>query len=241
MGARHHQAMADRASRILAAVPDAVRRRVYQAGEIVSAQGERPGRVLFVEDGLCKLTCCMEAGKQALVGLRPPGWPIGSVYGLRGEEQPFAVEAACRTTAVEVAVPRLLACLETHPALASCLLSLHNAKLDQARRIHLLGLASLSARVRVEMLLAWLCRIRIGVRGVNESEPVTASLSQREMADLLAMTPETLTRTLKTLEGEAIIERRNGWITLLASDAAASRDRPEWPPASRWREPGRTG
>lgn len=221
-----HQTVPGLSRQILSTLGGLTIRRIYRQGDVLCQQGERPDRVLFIEDGLCKLTSRMANGEQALVGLRPRGWPIGSVSALLREEQPFAVEAASRCIALEVAVPHFLACFDTNPVVARALLGIHNAKLDEARTIHLLGLASVPARARVEMLLSWLYRARIGIRGVNGSEPVVGSLSQREMADLLAMTPETVTRTLKVLEREARIQKRNGWITLLAADDPCHTDPP---------------
>jgi DNA-binding transcriptional regulator YhcF (GntR family) len=49
---------------------------------------------------------------------------------------------------------------------------------------------------------------------MNGRETILGALTQRDMADILAMTPETVTRIFKILEREGVIQKKNGWIRL---------------------------
>jgi CRP-like cAMP-binding protein len=153
---RQQKQVFDLSGEILAAFRDATASVVYSPGETLFYQGERLSRIIFIDQGLCKLVWRTPDGGQALVGLRSRGWPVGSAYALLEREQPFAVESVGRCSVRQIPLRLFSARLDEHPQLMGALLHLHGLKLAQAQTFHLLGLASLRARRRVEMLLSWL-------------------------------------------------------------------------------------
>lgn len=201
-------------SSVVAAFGRAAVAKIYPPASCLCVQGERPERVLFVERGFCKLVWRDQSGRQAILGLRPQGWPIGLAAALSPNRLTFAVEAgtSCRTREIPAHV--FLDHLRHDDALMRSVLAIHAWELQEARTMQLLGLASIPARVRVQMALSWLSQIRIGVRHDADARPLMGQLRQHEMAELLAMAPETLSRVLTQLESEAVIRRRNGRIHL---------------------------
>lgn len=196
----------------------------YQRGETLVRQGESPVVVRFIEDGLCKLVWRSADGRQALMGFRMRGWLIGATRARWNDPQGFAIEALTRCSVRQIAIESFKTCVYKNPSLMQALLRVHALELEQAHSIHLLALASLPSRTRVEMLLSWLHAAGVAVRHEGDESSVTDMLSQRDMADVLAMAPETLTRIMKRLEHDGLVVRRHGWITLRAIPAVSVPD-----------------
>ena len=154
------------------------------------------------------------------MALRMRGWSIGATPASLRDGQVFAAEALTRCSEQLVPIGWFQACVEQQPSLIRALSRVHALELEQAHSIHLIALASLPARTRVEMLLSWLQSFRIAVQQ-EHGDAVTSTLSQREMAEVLAMAPETLTRVIRLLEREGLVVKRNGWIRLCAVPSRA--------------------
>lgn len=208
------------ANQALNVLRDVATRVTVARGGVLVGQDERSDAVYFIEDGLCKLVWRTIDGHQTIVGFRPKGWTIGSTYGLLQIPQPFAAEAVARCSVHRVAVHQLADRVGRCPELAQAVLVLHSRELHQAHFFQRLTSCSVPVPIRVQMLLSWLCDLGIGVRDDHDVGHTIEALTYRDMAALVAITPETFSRVIGAMQRQALIAKRKGWITLLHNKVA---------------------
>lgn len=159
-------------------------------GETLLWEGEDALVVGTVRSGLLKLTAALEDGREQILGLAFSGDFVG---------RPFAARADHRVTALTDTMlcvfrrPAFEALAGAAPAIEHALLARTFDELDRARRWMLL-LGRKSARERVASLLLEIAE-RTGAAGVVE-----LPLSRQQMADVLGLTIETVSRNITRLK-----------------------------------------
>lgn len=203
------------------------RHRRVAAGIALFHQGDENAAVFTVSRGLFALRVVHANGVEAIVGLGRPGQILGA--------RAFLSNQAHRTTATALVdsdvclMPRADAIRLTrqeplaHAALVSCCLR----ALDAAQNT-LLVLSSLPARDRLICLLLDLCAAEAGP---PKPHRVTLSipLSRPDMASMIGIQPESLSRLLSqlraenlvTASGRSIVVRDHARLADLAEDLAA--------------------
>lgn len=171
------------------------RTRILAAGQALLWEGDAAAVVANIKSGVVKLTTLSGEGREQIVGLAYPGQFIG---------RPFAdrpVYSAVAMGPVELCLfsrPEFERFLETHPRLALDLLQRTLDDLDEARRLMLL-LGRGSAEQRVATLLLSLAR-QCGAEGA-----FNLPLGRQQMADVLGLTIETVSRQLANLKRGGVI------------------------------------
>ncbi|MDT9599587.1 Crp/Fnr family transcriptional regulator [Sphingosinicella rhizophila] len=171
------------------------RQRCLAAGETLIWEGEDAAVVANLLSGALKLTASTASGREQILGIAYPSDFVGPLYGRRSG---YSVTAL---SDVEI-------CLFTrrdfegfarhHPALEHELLKRALTDLDRARRFMLL-LGRKSAIERVASLILELSE-RLGTGGQLE-----LPLGRQQMADVLGLTIETVSRQLTLLKSAGII------------------------------------
>lgn len=179
------------------------RHRHVTAGTALFHQGDGNAAIYTVARGLFALRVVHPNGAEAIVGLGRPGQILGARAFLSNEPHRTTAMAL---TASDVCVMRRVDAIHltrqeplAHAALVSCCLR----SLDVAQNALLL-LTSLPARDRLIMLLLDLCAAEAGP---PRQEPVTLSipLSRPDMAGMLGIQPESLSRLLAQLRAENLV------------------------------------
>lgn len=192
--------------------------RQYPAKSVLIGQGEPSSRVFLLEEGLIKLCHTRETGARVILTLRMPPWPFGTAAALLGQPQPTTVETVTRTAVREVDTDYFCARLRDDQDLALAVARLHSLKIQQYVE-HLADLGCLSAKQRVKVALGQLLEL-LGPATTSSDVPLSDSvrmalpLTQLELAQLVMVAPETLSRLLGELEQEGIIRRSNGWLMI---------------------------
>lgn len=181
------------------------RRRRVSAGEKLLWEGEEALLVANVLEGVLKLTASTVDGKTQILGLCYPSDFVGRPY---GDVSPHNVEAL--TDAVLCVFPR--ADFErfalAHPRLEHKLLERTLTELDRARRWMLL-LGRMTAEQRIVSFLLELSKRAepAGCTSAAATGPVilTLPLTRQQIADILGLTLETVSRGLAQLKNRGFL------------------------------------
>lgn len=190
------------------------RSRVYQRGDTVFSAGDDPDICATLTSGLLKISHFDADGNERILSLIHPAGFVGELFAPLIRHH---VTALTQSRLCLFSRPDYLAAVEQHPALARALLRRSAEDLYDARaQIALDGRRSAEAKVAG-------CILALGMAASGSPcHPATVfdlPLTRGEMADLLGITIETVSRQLGRLEREGVIAR-TGPRGILMKDAA---------------------
>jgi CRP-like cAMP-binding protein len=163
-----------------------------KASTVLIAQDERVKKVQLVRTGLVKLMNVNPDGREALIGLRSDGWYAGSASVLLNSPSVYSVCASTDCTVVEIAAADFLRCIHSSPEM------LNHFILGLCREV--LSFSGLQIELmssRAEDRLNLFLRERAAsflTGGILDPLP---SLKQMELAQLISISPEHLSRLQK--------------------------------------------
>jgi len=183
---------------------------VYPVATELFQQGTVAKEVYFIDQGAIKLVYVDANGKEVIIGLRSSGWLLGAPEVILAEAHPVTAVTLTRC------------CLYRVNSETFRLLSKHNASLSTylqqvySREIYrqMMRIAELkccSARERLEHLLRRLIP-ELEKRDPEKEIWLQVPLKHSEIAQLISVTPEHLSRLLKLMEQDGIIGRKGGWL-----------------------------
>jgi CRP/FNR family transcriptional regulator len=178
------------------------RRRTLAVGETVFAAGEEAAACATLISGALKVVACDADGTEAVLALVHPAGFVGELFA------PFAAHDVVAIAPSEVCLfsrPDLEAAVERHPALGTALLRRVEEDLHAAR-----DLLSLSHRRRAGARVAGLMLALARAASDSPCHPARhfeLPLSRGEMAAMLGLTIETISRQIGKLEAEGAIRR----------------------------------
>lgn len=186
--------------------------RHYSSRKRLFDQGEQADCAFLIEEGFVKLTR-IEDDRQAIISLESPGAVVGGACAILHRPHTSMAETVSPCRLRRIPAPELRHEARANPSLAWRLLHVHCEEVH--RLVENLGsIVCLPVRSRVERLLHQSIAkdIRMGA-----SAPLRLMLPLRhwELAQMLAVTPEHLSRVFKSLANDGIIERRKGWILVM--------------------------
>lgn len=196
---------------------------LYPAGTVLVQQGCEPYEIFFVEDGLAKLVRIDAGGREQILGLRGAGWFLGAAFVMVRRSHPASAVALTSCTVRRVSQDAFLTLLAKHPDLSWHVHRMHSREvLSQFH--HMSDLGAKTSRQRLERILRRLATLS-NPDGSGEEVRLLLPLKRWELASLIAVTPEHLSRLLKRLREEGIIRVQRGWIVIpevrrLAADGA---------------------
>ncbi len=178
-------------------------RHTYPRGIEIFQQGSDARVLYFIESGIIKLRRTEENGNQLIVDLRFPGWLLGAAAAIMQSQHPVTAITLTRCGLDCLTHDVFLQALKTDTEFSWHIHRMNGHEtLNQCARIT--SLACLSARQRLEN---WLWKSSGGpLRELSDLE----SLRFCEIAELIAVTPEHLSRLMRQLEGEGILRRQKG-------------------------------
>nr|QEO74821.1 Transcription regulator, crp [uncultured bacterium] len=193
----------------------------YPAGIGLFKQDSLPQDVYLIDAGLIKLTHVEENGKELVVGLRTPNWIVGASAVILNKKYGYSAETLTGCQLRRVPAPAFLHLLRTDSEFAWQFQQVQSHELyDQLSQ--LVGFGCLSARHRLEQLLSQLLST-LGAKAGERKIRLQLPLKHWELAELIAVTPEHLSRLLKELQLEGVVQRDKGWINI--SDVSMLRSR----------------
>ena len=189
---------------------------LYPPNTEIYRQGTPANAVYLIERGLVKLTCLEPNGTEVIVGLRRRHWLLGAPAVLLERNFAFSVTTL---------IPCCLRCISSNG-----FLQLMHADAEFSRQLlrmfseeiyshgtNVAVLGCMPARDRLTRFLRDLALEQGHANGPAELQKpmrLQIPLKLKELAQLIAITPEHLSRLLRELEQQDIIRRDKGWLIL---------------------------
>ena len=186
--------------------------RRYDTHATIFRQGDLSEFLFVLQEGSVKLTLTDADGREQIIGLPSPGQLLGfnSV-----DEQAYAYTATALTSAAVCKIRHrdMLEILHQNPNVAVRTIAMLNEELAQARSlIHILGQKSAVEKVATFVLL--LERHSPSA----ENQTIALPLSRQEMAELLGLTVETVSRLMSEFKRDGLLEAPRGYVRILDRD-----------------------
>lgn len=180
------------------------RKRRLEAGQSLLWEGDEAVLVANVIEGLLKLSTQTADGKEQILGLAYPSDFLGRPF---GQTTPYGVEALTDAHVCIFQRSDFDRFAREHPRLEHKLLERTLAELDRTRRWMLL-LGRMSAEQKLANFLIELDE-RLGGQGcaprLDQDQAWTLPLSRQQIADVLGLTIETVSRLFTRMKGEGLI------------------------------------
>lgn len=176
--------------------------RQYLPGDVLYHQGDPCIGVYCVQSGLIGLRKIDHDGNSILVRLAYPGDTVGYRSFLAGEEHHLSAEVLKPSMLcfIEQATARRM--LETNPSLGLRFLKRMARDLDEAEDKFLESTNS-DIRVRLAHLL-FVLKDRFAIESGNGALTLELPLSRQDMAAMIGVRPETMSRTIRKFEDEGL-------------------------------------
>lgn len=180
------------------------RRRDVAHGQVVAWEGDRSTVCANLVTGVLKLTSSMPDGREAIVGLLFPGDFVGQLF---VDETTVTITALSDANLCYYPRDAFEALLDDHPRMERALLNRTMIALDEARA-RMLALGRQTAEEKIAGFL-WQMAQKIGRQDVDGAINFDLPLARGEIADLLGLTIETVSRQMTALRQAGIIDLPN--------------------------------
>jgi CRP-like cAMP-binding protein len=191
--------------------------RNYPSRSELFQQGTPADDVYLIHEGMVKLVWGESTGKQTILSLRASGSFIGVPAVVTGE--PYLTSAVTLVPSILERIPaeKFLLRLQTDPDFAWKVHQIQSREVHE--QLNWLGeMACCSARSRLQNFLGRLTEVQKD----GKRSRVRLPLKQKEVAELIAVTPEHLSRLLHELSRDGLLQLRRGWIVIPDPQAFAA-------------------
>lgn len=181
---------------------------VYPASIELYRQGSHAPEVYFIHRGLVKLVRMEGDGHELIIDLRLPGWLLGAAAVITRQQHPVTV-----ITLSECVLHRISAELFNTLLRTNSKFSLHVHQMHSHEAIdhitHLAQISCLPAQDRLGHLL-WQLAHALELNNASGEVLLRSPLKHWELAQLIAVTPEYLSRLLKKMQLEGALRQKKG-------------------------------
>jgi CRP-like cAMP-binding protein len=183
-------------------------------------QGARASEVYLVDKGLIKLTRLNEDGQEMITSLRSTGSILGAATAIVHKPHPVTAMTLTRCFLRRISLEDFFHLVRTDDNFCWYLHRSHSLEVHQ-QASQLIRMKYLSARQRLEQLV-W--QLLEAIDAGRQDGPVRLHLPLKywEIAQLIGITPEHLSRVLKQIQDDGIMSRENG--SLIITDIEGLRD-----------------
>jgi CRP/FNR family transcriptional regulator, cyclic AMP receptor protein len=181
---------------------------VYPATIELYRQGSMADEVYFISRGLLKLVRMERGGHELIIDLRPLGWLLGTASAITKQQHPVTA-----ITLSESVVQRIPADVFNGLLTTNTQFSFHVHQMQSHEAIdhitHMTRISCLSAEDRLADLL-WELAHALELPTSSGEIFLRLPLKQWELARLIAVTPEYLSRLLKKMQRDGIVRQNKG-------------------------------
>jgi len=189
-------------------------RRELSAHEVLFRQGESSDWLYIVRDGQLKLTIMESDGREQIIRIAVGGQLIG-YNSLDEAHHAYTATALTDARLCGIRHRDMLQVLESNVDVSRRMVEMLNAELAQARSlIRILGQKTAAEKLAL-FLLSLVPTYLPPAQAIAHPMP----LSRREIADMLGLTEETVSRLMAELRRERIIEAPRGEVRILDRNA----------------------
>lgn len=190
------------------------RTQTYPAQTELFSQGSQAHEVYLLVDGAAKLVRVDPQGRELIVGLRRSSCFLGLAAVILAGSHPVSAVTITPSDLVRVPAQTFLDLLKTNLELSRFVHeTLSREVCEQTERLAELG--SLSSSQRVKQMLHQIIRTCQTDPANNQQEiRLMLPMKQCEIASMLAITPEHLSRVLRQLCNQGVIRWHKGWLVV---------------------------
>ena len=179
-----------------------------EKGEHIFSEGDPGSGFYIVVEGQIKIYKLSMEGKEHILHIFGPGEPFGEVPVFSGDVFPASAEAVKKSRVLFFPRDRFIALITEDPTLALNMLAVLSKRLRQFTvQIENLSLKEVPGRLAGYLLL-------LAEEQQNPSE-ITLHISKGHLASFLGTIPETLSRILKKMSEQALIQVNGRKIKIL--------------------------
>ena len=193
-------------------VLEALSRRVfigtYQPGEVVVAETDLVKQFFVVITGQVKLSKSSMEGREQTLYLLGPGEPFGLCTAFATHDFPAEAQALRKSDILTIPGPAVEEIVMKDPALLLNILRVLSRRLKESMSL----IESLSLQEIPQRLASYLIYARAGE---GKDAWVELTITQRELSKMLGSTPEALSRALRKMQNEGILDVQGRMITIL--------------------------
>lgn len=185
---------------------------VYPATIELYRQGSYAEEVYFVNRGLLKLVRMEREGHELIIDLRPRGWLLGTAAMITQQQHPVTA-----ITLSESVVQRIPAAVFNSLLKSNTQFSLHLHQMQSYEAIdHITHMAQISCLPAQERLADLLWELAHALELPTSSGEILLRLPLKhwELAQLIAVTPEYLSRLLKKMQRDGILRQTKGFMII---------------------------
>ena len=192
--------------------PNLFHMRTYAKGVELFSQGQLLDEVVYVANGWVKLLEVDGEGTEIIAQLACNGDWLGSASAIAGTPTEVSAVTCVQTQIAVISTTVFRSLLDKDTEFS---LLIHKAQAHQLLRLTrlILQLSSQTSRQRLQFVMHEFIRA-LGTRETAHDVRVRMPLLHRELAQLIGVTPEHLSRLLKEIEFEGLIRRDKGWIVI---------------------------
>lgn len=195
----------------LAEINTQFREQGYEPGEFIYFAGDPATRLLVLAEGRVRLLRDTPQGKQIMLDLLVPGETLGELTGREDQLYPDTAQAVTPVCALAISVENLRKLLAQYPSVALRVLDTVHQRLLEAQET-IRQISAQTAEQRVAYLLLKLA----GKLGQQQEVGllIQTPLTRDDIAEMVAITPETASRVISSFEKQGWIETGRQWIAL---------------------------
>lgn len=180
-----------------------ITKRVYYPKDVLFHESSPATHLFLLKSGFVKLTTALPDGRSQVLRLGA-AWQFLGIEALGDQRYPYAAEAATEVSVCMIRYKDLLRVLESNPPISIRVIQALNRELQRSNdMIRNLGLMSSTERVASFLL-------SMAPNGSAPDEELPMPLSRKDMAEMLGLTVETVSRVVSKLMRDAIIHAPAG-------------------------------
>jgi len=181
-------------------------------GAILFAQGQSPREIFVLCQGHVKISMASQTGKGFCLGIAEPGTVLGLSAAISGKPHEVTVEAVepCQLRLIDR--DRVLGLLRNDGA--ACLAAIRCLCNDVHKThgcLRLLGLSHSATEKLAKVLVHWSMRER---DKASKSIRLTVPLTEQELANMLGVARETVTRLLTDFKQKNLVQRHGSNVVI---------------------------
>lgn len=212
-------------------IRDIINNHIFQVRDTLFHEGEPATHLYIIKEGVVKLSTSLPDGREQILSPRVAGQMVG-FNRVEDKVYPYTAEALTWMDTCSVRHQDMLQILQQNPETSMHLIGLLSQELGHSQMmIRNLGLKN--SREKVASFILYMIPV-----GETSPENIPLPFSRREIAEMLGLTVETVSRVMSWFRREGIIQTPRGEICIL--DIARLRTlagdlsiHPEWSPALR--------
>jgi CRP-like cAMP-binding protein len=198
------------------------RRQRWPRGATLFTEGDRPGNVVILLKGRAKVYSLAEHGTEVVLALRGPGALLGELSAVDGAPRAASVRAMERVEALVVPLAAFTGFLRSHPDAALRMVRMIVARLRDADRKRV-EFGAYDTLGRVALRLVELAE-RFG-SSVDGRIRIDLPFTQEELAGWIGASREAVTKALRSLRDQGMIETRRNAVSVLDLERLRTRAR----------------